>query len=236
MIKFYLYPPAFGEPTASPFCMKTWCMLTAANLPFECIETPDPRKTPKQKLPVIEVDGTVIADSEVIRSYIENAADFDFDDGLSDHQRGVARAVIRMVEEHIYFAIVADRWGEDDNWPHVREVFFNDIPKLIRGVVTGFIRKQALRNLDGQGMGRYTPEERFERVRRDIIALRELIGDQDFLFGDHPTAADYSVAPMLRASIVTPIEKPLAKFIKSDPILMAYVTRVTDRCYPQGVK
>lgn len=236
MIKFFLYPPAFGEPTASPFCMKTWCMLSAANLPFECVVTPDPRKTPKQKLPVIEVDGEVIADSEVIRSYIETAADIDFDEGLTEQQRGIARAVIRMVEEHIYFAIVADRWGEDDNWRHVREVFFSEIPSFVRGFVTDFIRKQALRNLEGQGMGRFTPDERFDRVRRDIIALRELIGEQDFLFGDRPTAADYSVAPMLRASIVTPVEKPLARFIKNDPILMAYVTRVTDRCYPEVVK
>lgn len=236
MIKFSLYPPAFGEPTASPFCMKTWCMLTQANLPFERIETPDPRKTPKQKLPVIEVGGEVIADSEVIRTYIETAANIDFDEGLTEHQRGVSRAVIRMVEEHIYFAIVADRWGEDDNWVQVREVFFSEIPKLVRGIVTGLIRKQALRNLDGQGIGRFTSQERFDRVRQDIIAIRNLLGDQDFMFGDRPTAADFSVAPMLRASIVTPVEKPLAKFIKNDPILMAYVTRVTDRCYPQAVK
>ncbi len=81
-------------------------------------------------------------------------------------------------------------------------------------------------------MGRYSAEERFDRVRRDIISLRDLLGDQSYLFGERPSAADYSVVPMLRASIATPIEKPLAKFIKSTPNLMAYVTRVTDNCYP----
>lgn len=236
MIKLLLYPPAFGEPTASPFCMKTLCMMEAANLPYEIIETPDPRKAPKAKLPVIEADGRVIADSDVIRNYIEEVADFDFDEGLSERERGISRSVIRMVEEHVYFAIVADRWGEDDNWVHIREVFFGQIPALFRGVVTGFIRKQALRNLDGQGIGRLTREERFDRVRRDIIALREILGEKDFLFGEQPTAADYSVVPMLRASIVTPVEKELTKFIKNDAKLMAYVTRVTDRCYPQGLK
>lgn len=236
MIKITLYPAAFGEPTASPFCMKALCMLATSDLPYEVIETPDPRKAPKGKLPMIEVDGNVIADSEDIRAYIEAAADIDFDDGLSDRDRAISRAVIRMVEEHVYFAIVADRWGEDDNWVHVRETFFKDIPGVFRGIVTSFIRKQALQSLQGQGIGRFSPEERFDRVRRDIIAIREILGDQDFLFGDAPSAADYSVAPMLRAAIVTPIEKPLAKFIKNDPNLMSYVTRVTDRCYPDAVK
>lgn len=234
MIKLTVYPAAFGEPTASPFCMKAMCMFHAAGLEYERVETPDPRKAPKGKLPMIEVDGRVVADSEDIRSIIEAEAEIDFDEGLSDRDRAISRAVIRMVEEHVYFAIVADRWGEDDNWRHVREAFFKDIPGLFRGIVTSFIRKQALQQLQGQGIGRHSPEERFERVRRDIISLRELLADQAYLFGDRPTAADYSVVPMLRAALVTPVEKPLAKFIRSTPNLMNYVTRVTDNCYPMA--
>ena len=232
MIKLTVYPAAFGEPTASPFCMKSICMLHAAELAYELDETPDPRKAPKGKLPTITVNQRVVADSEEIRAVIEAEADIDFDEGLTGRDRAISRAVIRMVEEHVYFAIVADRWGEDDNWPFVRDAFFSTIPGPIRGIVTSFIRKQALKALYGQGMGRYSAEERFDRVRRDIISLRDLLGDQSYLFGERPSAADYSVVPMLRASIATPIEKPLAKFIKSTPNLMAYVTRVTDNCYP----
>jgi len=236
MITLTFYPAAFGEPTASPFCMKSLCMLTAAGLPFEVVETADPRKTPNGKLPVITADGTVIADSENIRAYIEDAAGMDFDEGLSDRDRAVSRSLIRMVEEHLYFAVYADRWSEDDNWEFIRKTFFGEIPALIRPIMTRIIRKQALQQLRGQGLGRYTPEDRFERVRRDLIAVRDVLGDQTFLFGDEPTAADYSVGPMLRAVIVTPIEKPLGGFIKNDPKLMAYVTCVTDRCYPKAVR
>lgn len=235
MIKLTVYPASFEEPTASPFCMKSICMLHAAGLPYEIIETGDPRGAPKQKLPFIEVDSLRIPDSEEIRAFIETAADLDFDEGLTERERGISRSIIRMVEEHVYFAIVADRWGEDDNWEHVRRAFFSDIPAIIRGFVTRQIRKQALAQLNGQGMGRHSAEERFDRVRRDKIAIREILGDKPFLFGENPTGADYSVVPMLRASIVTPVTKPLGAFIKSDPTLMGYVTRGTDRLYPTGV-
>lgn len=235
MFKVTVYPGAFGEPTASPFCMKSLCMLHAADVPYEVIETPNPRKAPRGKLPFIEINGRMIPDSEDIRAAIEAEAEIDFDEGLTDEQRAVSRAVIRMMEEHVYFAIVADRWGEDDNWAYVREVFFSDIPKPIRGIVTHFIRKQAIAQLNGQGLGRFTPEERFDRVRRDIIAVRDLLADKPFLFGDTPKAADFSVVPMLRASIVTPVEKPLSRFIKNTPNLMEYVTRVTDKCYPMAI-
>ncbi|MEM9054727.1 MAG: glutathione S-transferase family protein [Pseudomonadota bacterium] len=236
MIKLTLYPAAFGEPTASPFCMKALCMLHATGLPYEVIETADPRKAPKGKLPIIEHDGHVIADSEDIRAHVEAAAGMDFDAGLSDRERAVSRAVIRMAEEHVYFAILADRWGEDDNWDYVRKAFFNEVPAIIRGLVTRTVRKQALGQLHGQGIGRHTPDERFDRVLTDIIAIREILGDKPFLFGDKPSAADFSVVPMLRASIVTPVPKPLSQFITNDPILMAYVTRGTDTFYPQAIK
>lgn len=235
MFKVTVYPGAFGEPTASPFCMKSLCMLHAANVPYEVIETPDPRKAPRSKLPFVEINGRKIPDSEDIRAAIEAEAEIDFDEGLTDEQRAVSRSVIRMMEEHVYFAILADRWGEDDNWAYVREAFFSDIPKPIRGIVTHFIRKQAIAQLNGQGLGRFTPEERFDRVRRDIIAVRDLLADKQFLFGDTPKAADFSVVPMLRASIVTPVEKPLSRFIKNTPNLMDYVTRVTDKCYPMAI-
>lgn len=232
MIKLTVYPAAFGEPSASPFCMKAICMLRAADLPFEVLETGDPRKAPKGKLPVIEVDGKSIADSEQIRAYIEAQADLDFDDGLSEYDRAVSRAVIRMVEEHLYFAIVADRWGEDDNWQHVRAAFFSDIPWLMRGLVTRIVRKQAMQQLHGQGIGRHSREERFDRVRRDIVTIKAILGDTPCLFGDTPSAADYSVVPMLRAALVTPVQKPLGQFISNDPVLMAYVDRVMAQCYP----
>ena len=57
MITLTLFPDAFGEPSASPFCMKAWCMLKASGLPFDLNVTSDPRKSPKGKFPVIELDG-----------------------------------------------------------------------------------------------------------------------------------------------------------------------------------
>ena len=42
MITLTVYPASFDEPTASPFCMKAICMLHAAGLPHEIIETGDP--------------------------------------------------------------------------------------------------------------------------------------------------------------------------------------------------
>ena len=181
------------------------------------------------------MDGELIPDSEQIRTFIETTADMDFNSDLSEHDRGVSQALIRMVEEQLYFAIYAERWAEDDNWEHIRKAFFNEVPAIIRGFVTRSVRKQALAQLSAQGLGRHSPQERFERVRRDLISIRDVLGDKRFLFGDKPSAADFSVVPMLRAALATPIEKPIGAFIRNDTILMNYVTNGTDTFYPKGV-
>ena len=181
MLQLVVYPGAFEEPSASPFCVKAMCLLKMAGLEHRIEETNDPRKAPKRKLPILVDGDSVIPDSDQIRDHIERHYDFDFDRSLSTEQRAVSRAVIRMLEEHLYFALVWDRWGNDENWAHTKRSYFAHIPFPLNGFVTRQIRKQALGQLDGQGMGRHNDAERLERAKKDIDAAAELLGDKAFL-------------------------------------------------------
>ena len=231
MLKLVAYPPAFGAPSASPFCVKAICLLNMAGATWEQTSTADPRKAPKGKLPLL-VDGDVkIPDSEDIRAYLEKKFDVDFDNGLTIEQRAMARAIIRMCDEHLYFALVCDRWLVDANWEIVREEFFGMIPKLVRGFVTKKIRKQARGSLHAQGMGRHSVEERLARADTDIRAITTLLGDKPFLFGDAPTSADASAGPILAAMAGAPTDTPLAKRVKADAPLVAYLERVQKALY-----
>jgi glutathione S-transferase len=73
------------------------------------------RKAPKGKLPYINDDGLIVADSTFIRFQIEKKYGFDFDSGLTQDQRAGAWAAEKMCEEHLYWALVATRWLEDAN-------------------------------------------------------------------------------------------------------------------------
>lgn len=232
MLKLVVYPALFGEPSASPFCVKAMGLLKLAGLSYSIEATDDPRKAPKAKLPVLQDSGAVIADSDQIRDHIEKTLGLDFDEGLDPAQQAVSRAVIRMMEEHLYFAIVCDRWINDDNWAHVKRTFFTGIPVPLKGLVTNYVRKQARAQLHGQGMGRHNKDERFERVRKDISAIVTLLGEKPFLFGDKPSAADISVVAMLRAAMVAPVATDLSSFIAGNATLTRYLDRGREAIYP----
>ena len=73
MIKLYQYPPMFGLPNPSPFCMKLETWLRMTGLPFEIERIVDPRKGPKGKVPWVDDQGKKIADSAFIIEHLENA-------------------------------------------------------------------------------------------------------------------------------------------------------------------
>jgi len=234
-MKLNAYAPFFGEPSGSPFCVKAMCLLEMAGGKWQLSKDVDPRKAPKQKLPTLTDNGKTIADSDAIRDYLEEEFDMDFDDGLSAEQRAISRALIRMTEENLYFGIVCDRWINDDNWPHIRKAYFSEIPKLINGFITKKIRQQAIGSTKGQGMGRHSEQERFERCKKDIDAIATLLGDKPYLFGNAPKAADISVVTFLRAMAAAPEATLNSNYINAHKTLPAYLQRGKDALYPQEV-
>lgn len=232
MTTLSIYPAAFGEPSASPFCVKAMLMLDHAGFEYESLETADPRNTPYGKLPTLVTPDRTIADSDNIRAFVESHLSMDFDERLTDTQKGASRALIRMIEEHVYFSIVGDRWQNDENWPHIKREFFSEIPFPLNGLITARIRKQAIGNLVGQGIGRLSPSERFARIKHDLVALERILADQAFLFGASPTAADFSAIPFLFAAIAAPVETETSAYIRSNATLMRYMTRGRQALYP----
>jgi len=227
MITLVTFAPAFGQISASPFCVKAAWLLNMSGQQWLREDSMDPRKMPKQKLPVIRVGETMIHDSENIRSYLEQQG-ADFDAGLSDMEKATSRAFIRMAEEHLYFHCVLQRWGEDSVWPTIRDTYFTAIPSILRGLITNKIRKACLQGMDRQGLGRLTPAERPVKIEPDLQAITTRLWYGRFLFGDQPTAADASVAPMLAGLRATPGTTLIKTRIAEDEILCRYIDRAED--------
>ena len=223
MVTLITYKAGFGEPSLSPFCVKAMWLLQAARVAWDREDNNDPRKMPYAKLPALRVGDQVIGDSHSIQAYLESTgADF-WGDGAD---RSLGHALIRMAEEHIYFHLVLDRWANDEAWKIVRDTYFAESPGLIRNIVTGNIRKQTLKGLYSQGLGRFSPAERLERIEPDLQTFTNLMRDRPFLLGGSPSLPDYSVAAMINAIIATPVETLLSKRVKRDQVLSAYGERV----------
>jgi glutathione S-transferase len=135
VIKLFQFAPAFGLPNASPFCMKLETYLRMAGLPFELDNSGDVMKAPKNKLPYIDDDGTIVADTSFIIEHLKARYGDPLDAALTPVERALATAFQRLFEENLYWAVLHSRWVPPQAWAKTRPGFFAAMPAPLRWFV-----------------------------------------------------------------------------------------------------
>jgi glutathione S-transferase len=232
MIVLYGFGPAFGLPDPSPFVMKSEVQLKMAGVSYR-FERSAPASAPKGKIPYIQDGEERLGDSTFIRAYIEKEYAFDFDQGLSAEQRAQAWAIERMLEDHLYFALIHARWLNDENFAKGPVHFFDAVPAEAREAARAQGRERVRQNLIAHGLGRHRDDEIVELGARSLTALSALLGDKTYLFGDTPCGADATAFGMT-TSILTPFfDAPLRSRAESHANLVAYCDRMARQYYPK---
>jgi len=231
MITLHTFGPRFGLPDPSPFCMKAMVLLKMAGLEFQT-RSADLRKAPKGKAPYMEDKGQIIADSTLIRFHLEKNYGIDFDDGLSEAERGVAWAFEKLCEDNLYWAILHARWVKDDNFNAGPKEFFEAIPAPIRLFLVPIIRRGVISNLKGQGMGRHTEAEIVEIAARGIDGIAGFLGDKPYLMGANPCGADAAVFSTVSGALVEMFDTPLIAATAKHSNLVEYRDRLMGEYFP----
>jgi glutathione S-transferase len=232
VITLHTFGPAFGLPDPSPFVMKAETLLKMAPLPYRT-DAGGFSKAPKGKLPYIEDDGAIIADSTFIRWHLEKKYRIDFDRGLDPAQRATGWAFEKMIEDNLYWVIVHDRWMDDANFRKGPIRFFDRVPAPIRPLVVAMIRRKVRSALHGHGLGRHSDDEVLALGTRSIDALAEFLGDKAFFFGAEPTGVDATVFAFLAGTLCPHFATRTCAAAERHENLRRYVGRMTARFYPE---
>ncbi len=201
MIRLHVIPPAFGLRNTGPFGLKCEMALLQLKLDFELVPTADPRSAPKGKLPYLDDGGTVVADSELILQHLDRRTKGGLYGHLGDEERADGVAFTRLVEEHLYWTVVAARWLDDDWFPHVEQGFFASFPVPLRWIVPALARREVRRTYWLQGLGRHTLEEQKGFARRDLEAIVNKVGAGPYLLGEKLSVFDFGIASLLAGAL-----------------------------------
>jgi glutathione S-transferase len=234
MITLFTFGPAFGLPDPSPFVTKAEVLLKLSGLPYRT-STKGLRGAPKGKLPYIDDDGTIVADSTLIRLHLEERHGIDFDKGLSPAEKGVAWAFEKMCEDHLYWAVVHSRWMDRGNFDKGPRRFFDIAPAPIRPLVISVIRRRVRRDLHGQGLGRHDTAEIEKLAVRGIAAIADLLGDNPYLMGGGPCGADATVFAWVLSLLCPRFETPIRSAAEQRANLVAYRDRGLKQWFPEHV-
>jgi glutathione S-transferase len=230
MITLYTFGPYFQQPDGSPFVIKAMILLKMAGLAF-VEKRSAPFTAPKGKLPFIDDDGERIADSTFIRFHIQKKYGFDYDAGLTPEQKATGWALEKMLEDHVYWLVLVERWLDDGNFDKGPASFFKAMPApmrpLVKSLVRGKIRKAAV----AQGLFRHNEEERRILARRALESVSVLLGERPFLFGDEPRGADATLGAFALAALSPTFNSAVRDELRKFPSLCSYASRIEQRYF-----
>jgi glutathione S-transferase len=243
----YGYPQGADSPDISPFVVKLETWLRMSGIPYET-RTGSRSHMPKAKMPTALVDGRLIADSSFIIGHLQQTDPRALTDAhLSPLQQAQAEAIKALIESHLYFVGFYLRWCIDESFaryrPLLRDYARRSVPGWQRPLVPilfplllPHIRRQRMRQVWQQGIGRHGTEEVLAIGRTGLQAVATLLGSQDYLFGAAPSSVDASLFGHLHTLLKHPFPGPLQDFALAQPALTAYHDRIWERYWRDGVQ
>ena len=111
------------------------------------------------------------------------------------------------------------------------EVFFSKLPPGLRQVVPHLARRSIKKQLYGHGIGRHSRDEIYALGCRDVVALADILGEQDYLMGAQPSAVDATGYAFLATLLWVPVASPLKEAAQKYANLEAYCQRMKARYF-----
>ncbi|XP_078325127.1 failed axon connections homolog [Crassostrea virginica] len=214
-------------PSLTPFALKLETYLRMAKVPFMNEFDSSTNRSSKGKMTWIEYNGEEIADSEFCMQYVNRKFNVDLDKDFSEEDQAAARAIQRMVDEHLYWTVALYRWVYD--LQHGIDVSTQlKIPWPFVRLLGNMVKKQSY----GQGVGRHSEAEVHQVMEEDLQALSKFLGKKKFLLGERACSADCSVFGMLGQLHWHSYGSEAAKIYKKYPNLGDYCERMKEEFWP----
>jgi glutathione S-transferase len=211
--------------------MKVETYLRMAGLSYECPRGADHFKSPKGKMPYIDDDGIVVADSTFIIEYLKATYGDRLDAPLLPSERAFGVVIQRTFEESLYWPVLYSRWIDDAGFAKVEEAFFAYLKFPFRQIIPIIARRGLRGQLRGQGTGRHGRDEIYAIGCRDISALAELLGEKEYFLGNEPSSVDATAFAFLANLLWVPIDLPMRAHAAKFANLEAYCQRMKARYY-----
>ncbi|XP_029281458.1 failed axon connections homolog [Cottoperca gobio] len=224
--------PKTGVPSLSPFCLKVETYLRMVDLPYQNYF--DGKLSPQGKMPWIEYNQEQVFGTEFIIDFLEERLGASLNKSLTPQEKAMSRAITKMVEEHFYWTIAYCQWV--DNLEETQKMLsvsgpLSDLLKWILSHLTGGIVK---REMYGHGIGRFSEDEVYALMEKDMRTLATLLGDKKYLMGSKLSTVDAAVFSHLAPAMWTlPGTRP-EHLIKGELINLAmYCERIRRRFWPE---
>lgn len=232
MIKLHGFGSQFGMTDPSPYVLKVDVFMRIAEIGFEAnTDKNNLSRAPKGKLPFIEDEGKIIADSFFIIEHLKNKYKLTIDNELNAEQLAITHLVSKSLDENFYFCLIYSRWFRDDTWPIIKQGFFGQLPPILKTIIPKLIRRKVIKGLTEQGFARHRHEEIMQLTHTSMQSLSDLLGRKTYFWGEKTSTLDACCYAFLAQFILADINNPYNKIADGFPNLVSFCKRINNQFY-----
>ena len=213
---------------ASPYCDKVRRVLRYKQVPFTIYEWPLAEvplireKNPIGKLPMLDLDGTLIPDSTNIALEIERRFPTPPLLPADPVQRAQVLILEDWADESLYFYEMTTRFGEEDFAANVGKLVAG-APQEMLDAIAPMLREGFKATTGAQGVGRKSPQQLADDVDRLFDAIDDLQRATGFVVGTSLSLADIAICVQAECIGDSTIGK---QALRPRPSLSEYFKRV----------
>lgn len=215
----------------SPYCDKVRRILAYKGLAYKVQEVTIAdaiggkykKVSPTGKLPVLNIDGRVVIDSTDIAYVLEKLYPAPALIPADPKLRALMHVIEDWADESLYFYEIAIRCGFPENAAQRgRDLTAHDTG-IMKAILASQAPKAVMKIAQTQGIGRKDKSTILRETARHLDALAGLLGDGEWLVGDHMSLADLAV--FVQVNCFRP-DASCAVLIAERPSVDAWLKRV----------
>lgn len=232
MLTLYSYPDLFGVADNNPFGLKVFAFMRLCGLAFEHRHVLDTSLAPRGQLPYLLDGDDTIGDSDRIIAHLKHRYHLDIDLALSRKQANLDFMVRRTLDD-LYWIMSFSRWRDERFWPSFRDAVLSAHPNIQASDLEDAREYNRLR-YHYQGIGRYKPEQVYERGIANLRVVADMLGDTGYVFGRDPATVDAAIYGFVANIYFYEIDTPLKQYVLSRPALVQHCKAIHDRIGTAG--
>merc|ERR1739844_40820 len=164
----------------------------------------------------------------------------EMDAALNPEQKNIQHAMLTMVDNHLHGAFMMWATRNADNLLQGYKLNLQQLMgmKIPAGILNFIFKhsycRKGLAKAKASGFKGYTPEEVEEEGKKDLLVLKEMLGEQQFFFGDEPHSLDLvafcHIAQIL--NVESEVACPLRDYMNEEcKNLVGLYNRMKDRAW-----
>ena len=208
--------------------------LKLHGIPYENINHNSRISLKKIKMPYIELDGEELTEVDLIMKMAEKF-EKNMSENLSMEQMNIEHAMMKMVENHLYWAIMDWRTETMDNTIKAYNINLTNYldSKLPPPLLTLHFKMNVIKKMQKKTKSQ-AHHDLETAAKNDMKVLSEMLGEKVFMFGEEPSMLDLIVFSVLAQLVMVEevVKCPLKDHLTENyQNLVELVNKMKEKCW-----